>query len=96
MKHVSVKTLILLFSLLTFAVACCGTAWTPAVRAAVTWLDDDPNEATDPNLPVDPNVSASPGPEMILSTGSLLWLSAMPADVNEPNQPPQPQPPENM
>jgi hypothetical protein len=29
---------------------------------------------------------------MILSTGSLLWLSAVPADVNEPNQPPQPQP----
>ena len=86
MKHVSVKTLILLFALLTFA-ACCGTAWTPSVRAAVTWLDADPNLPPDPNLPVDPNASAVPQPEMIFSTGSLLWLSGVTVDPNEPNEP---------
>jgi len=92
MRHVSVKTLVLLMAILAFAGICYSTAWTPSVKAAVTWLDDDPNQPEDPNQVADPNEAASPGPEMILSTGSLLWLSAVPADVNEPNQPPQPQP----
>jgi hypothetical protein len=95
MKHVSVKTLLLLLSLLAFAAACCGTAGTPSVRAAVAWLDVDPNLPPDPNLPVDPNVSAAPQPEMILSTGPLPWLSGVTVDPNEPNEP-RPMPPEKV
>ena len=87
MKHVPVKTIILLFALLAFAAACCGTAGTPSVRAAVAWLEVDPNLPPDPNLPVDPNVPAVPQPEMILSMGSLLWLSGVTVAPNEPNEP---------
>ncbi|MCX5643128.1 MAG: hypothetical protein NTZ17_00335 [Phycisphaerae bacterium] len=95
MKQVPVKTIILLIALLAFAMVCGSTAWTPSVRAAVAWLDADPNLPPDPNLPVDPNASAVPQPEMILSTGSLLWLSGITVDPNEPNEP-RPVPPEKV
>ena len=96
MNQVSVRTLMLLVALLGLAVACYSTAWTPSVRAGTHWWDGDrePNQPQDPNQPVDPNAPANPIPETVLSTGSLLWLGITPADVNEPNQPPQPQPPE--
>ena len=87
MKQVSVKAIILLIALLAFAVVCISTAWTPSVKAAVAWLDADPNLPPDPNLPVDPNV-IEPAPEMILSAGSLVWLSAASGDPNDPNLPP--------
>ncbi len=98
MKRVSVKMLILLLALFGLAAVCYCAAWTPVVRADTHWWGDDhdPNQPQDPNRPVDPNAPAKPMPEMSLSAGSLLWLSAMPADVNEPNQPPQPAPPEKM
>jgi hypothetical protein len=98
MKQVSVKTLVLLLALFAFAAICYSTAWTPSVRADTHWWDDDhePNQPKDPNQPVDPNAPTNPMPEMSISTGSLLWLSVMPADVNEPNQPPQPAPPEKV
>jgi hypothetical protein len=96
MRQVSVKTLILLMATLALAAVCYSTAWTPSVRAATAWWEDEPNQPPDPNQPVDPNAPASPMPEMSISTGSLLWLSTTPADVNEPNQPPQPIPPEKV
>jgi hypothetical protein len=98
MKHVSIKTLMLLIALFAFAAVCYSTTWTSSVRAGTHWWDDDrePNQPPDPNQPVDPNAPATPAPEMTFSTGSLVWLSAIPADVNEPNQPPQPRPPEKV
>jgi hypothetical protein len=96
MKQISAKTFMLLLAMLAFAVVCYSTVWTPSVRADTPWWQDEPNQPKDPNQPADPNAPASPVPEMTLSTGSLLWLSVMPADVNEPNQPPQPAPPEKV
>ena len=96
MKRVSVKTLILLIALFTLVAVCYSTAGTPLARADTHWWGDDPepNQPQDPNRPADPNAPATPLPEMSFSAGSLLWLSTMPADVNEPNQPPQSAPPE--
>jgi hypothetical protein len=88
MKQVSVRTFVLLLALLAFAAVCCSTAWTPSVRAAVAWLDDDPNQPPDPNQLPDPNEPANPQPELILSTGSLIWLSDTSGDPNDPNLPP--------
>jgi hypothetical protein len=96
MKRASVRTLILLVALFGFVAVCYSVAGTSLVRADTHWWGDDhdPNQPQDPNRPADPNAPGKSIPEMSLSTGSLLWLSAMPADMNEPNRPPQPAPPE--
>jgi hypothetical protein len=96
MKRVSVRTLLLLIALFACAAVCYSTAWTPSVRAGTCWWEDEPNQPQDPNQPADPNAATNALPEMSLSTGSLLWLSTAAPDVNEPNQPPQPDLPEKV
>jgi hypothetical protein len=94
MSQVTIKTIMLLAVLLAVVAVCYSTTWTSSVRADTHWWDNDPdpNATQDPNAPADPNAAASALPEMSFGTGRLLRLSTLPADVNEPNQPPQPLP----
>jgi hypothetical protein len=93
MRQVSVKTLVLLTAAFACAAVCYSTAWTSSVRAGTSWGHAEPNQPQDPNGPVDPNESGSPLPEVRILPGPPLWHSALPADVNDPNQP-RPGPPE--
>jgi len=95
MKQVSVRTLVLLTALLACAAVCYSTAWTPSAKAAVTWLDDDPNAPADPNQAADPNAVVNLLPEAISSARARIWLGSATVDPNEPNEP-RPVPPEKI
>jgi hypothetical protein len=95
MRQVSVKTFVPLSAMLACAAVSYSTAWTPSVKAATMWLDDDPNQPADPNQVADPNAIVDPLPEAIVPVGSRIWLSGVTVDPNEPNQP-RPVPPEKV
>ncbi|HNS22090.1 MAG TPA: hypothetical protein PKH24_16420 [Sedimentisphaerales bacterium] len=95
MKQTPIRTLLLLVGLFVVVVAHQSAAWTPAARASVMWLDDDPNEPLPESvsplvwLDEDPNDPAEPLPE---SLGPMTWLDDDPNAVDDPNEPTEPLP----
>jgi hypothetical protein len=80
MKRTSVRTLILLVELLAVVVVHQCIMWAPPARAAMVWLDDDPNEAVDPN-----EAAGDPCPESI-GIASRTWLDDDPNEPVDPNE----------